>query len=569
LHLGGNRRIVEGAERFELAVALAIVPTTARGGSMQSQPKSEQEKLAKRRNFVSRTAGPAKETPAPLQQLQPTVARADLSNTAMAGGAPALAAPSGKKQEAQTPQGAIKSEQLDAATVRRVKDSFGADLSDVLVRSGPGADAECQKRGCSAFALGNIVTMSSQAGEPGSAGYQKVLLHECAHIVQKRLGKNPDEKKAQAKPDAKQPGHAADPAAAAPDTAGAGPAAAGPEAAAPEAAAPKAAAPVGGGSTAAKEGEASAAADAAQSGKKAPIKQKAGANEAQHAPPVAGGGAPSAGAAPGAGAARTPAGGAAGPAAPQGDHSSPHQITIPIGGDRGITFTPPNRDGDFSLGVSGVKKLYAGSEKKVDKWWRKNIPTPFFGLAVSLGIQLGASVKVGEVMLNNIVVKRRKDKDASGNWYEVEGTLETGMNMEGFLALSAGVSADAWIAEVGVGLKAKLGLNASKPLSASVALGFNATTGDFGLNGKLSMAAWDLALKGAVGLFAYYDAIGVSTYSKDWWLYERTLGKMTLAGLDFPFSVTRRGGFQGKVEPKPLDLQDMEGNVRSAFPSRG
>ena len=123
--------------------------------------------------------------------------------------------------------------------------------------------------------------------------------------------------------------------------------------------------------------------------------------------------------------------------------------------------------------------------------------------------------------------------------------------------------------EVGVGLKAKLGLNASKPLSASVALGFNATTGDFGLNGKLSMAAWDLALKGAVGLFAYYDAIGVSTYSKDWWLYERTLGKMTLAGLDFPFSVTRRGGFQGKVEPKPLDLQDMEGNVRSAFPSRG
>ena len=530
---------------------------------MQSQPKSEAEKLAKRRQFVARSAGPAKETAAQLQQLPSTVAKVDQNSTAMAGGAPAPAAPGAKKQEAQTPAGAIKSEQLDAMTVRKVKDSFGADLSDVLVRSGPGADAECQKRGCSAFALASIITMSSQAGEPGSAGYQKVLLHECAHIVQKRQGKNPDEKKAAAKPDAKEPGRAADPQAPAPDTAGGGPAAAGPEAAGPQAAGPKGAAPAPGAATAAKETEANAAADAAQSGKKAAIKQSAGEQEAQHAPPAAGG-APNAGAAPGA--ARTPA---AKPAGPQGDHASPHQITIPIGGDRGITFTPPNRDGDFSVGVSGVKKLYAGSEKKVDKWWRKNVPTPFFGLSVGLGIQLGASFKVGEVMLNNIVVKRRKDKDASGNWYEVEGTLETGMNLEGFLALSAGISADAWIAEVGVGVKAKLGLNASKPLSASVALGFNATTGDFGLNGKLSMAAWDLALKGAVGLFAYYDAIGVSTYSKDWWLYERTLGKMTLAGVDFPFSMTRNGGFSGKVEPKPLDIQDMEGNIKSAFPSRG
>ncbi|MBM4345100.1 MAG: DUF4157 domain-containing protein [Deltaproteobacteria bacterium] len=525
---------------------------------MEAQPKSNEDKLAKRRAFQARTAGPVIESPAPLQQLQPTKAQADLQQAAIQGG--------GKKEdgggEAQTPSGAIKSEPLDAGTVRKVKDTMGADLSDVVVRTGPGADAECQKRGCSAFAVGDMITISSQAGEPGSAGYQKVLLHECAHIVQKRVGKNPDEKKAQAKPDAAQPGAAADPKAPPPATE------ASPEGdrgGAPEDKGPKA--PGGpaaaGASTAAKEQEADQAAQAAQGGQRAQIKQAAGASEEQHAPPTAGGATSNAGRAPAAGGGTTAPGGQ-----PQGEHNNPSQITIPIGGDRGITFTPPNRDGDWQLGVSGVKKLYAGTEKKVDKWWRKNIPTPFFGLAVSLGIQAGVTFKVGEVMLNNIVVKRRKD-DRGGAWYEVEGSLETGISVEGFVALSAGVSANVWLAEAGVGVKAKLGLNASKPASASIALGYNPTTGDYGLNGKLSLAAWELALKGAVGLFAYYDAIGVSTYSKDWWLYERTLGKMTLAGVDFPFGLTRQRGFYGEVKPKPLELQGIEGNVRSAFPAHG
>lgn len=524
---------------------------------MEAQPKSNEDKLAKRRAFQSRTAGPAKETAAPLQNLQPAKAQADLQQAAIQGG--------GKKEDAggaaQTPSGVMKTEPLDAATVRKVKDSMGTDLSDVVVRSGPGADSECQKRGCSAYAVGSMITMSSQAGAPGSAGYDKILLHECAHIVQKRVGRNPDDKKSQAKPDAAQPGAAADPKAPPPATEAAPESAAKP--AAPEDKLPKGPAAAGGAGTGAKEAEADQAAQTAQAGGRSQIKQGAGDSEEQHAPPTTPAGA---GAAP-----RTPAGGGAAPgtpAAPAGEHNNPSQITIPIGGDRGITFTPPNRDGDWQMGVSGVKKLYAGTEKKIDKWWRKNIPTPFFGLAVSLGIQAGITFKVGEVMLNNIVVKRRKD-DKGGAWYEVEGSLETGISVEGFLALSAGVSADAWIAEAGVGVKAKLGLNASKPASANIALGYNPTTGDFGLNGKLSLAAWELALKGAVGLFAYYDAIGVSTYSKDWWLYERTLGKMTLAGVDMPFGLTRQRGFYGEVKPKALDIQDMEGNVRSAFPSRG
>ncbi len=525
---------------------------------MEAQPKSNEDKLAKRRAFEARTAGEVKETPAQQQVLQPTRAQADLQQAAIQGG--------GKKDEggggaAATPAGVMKTEALDAATVRKVKDTMGADLSDVVVRSGPGADAECQKRGCSAFAVGDMITISSQAGEPGSAGYQKVLLHECAHIVQKRVGKNPDDKKSQAKPDAAQPGAAADPKAPPPATEASPDGGGG---AAPDDKQPKApggGAAAAGASTAAKEQEADQAAQAAQGGQRAQIKQAAGASEEQHAPPVAGGSTSGAG--------RAPAGGGSGAGGqPQGEHNNPSQITIPIGAGRGITFTPPNRDGDWQLGVSGVKKLYGGTEKKVDKWWRKNIPTPFFGLAVNLGIQAGVSFKVGEVMLNNIVIKRRKD-DKGGAWYEVDGSLETGISVEGFVALSAGVSANAWIAEAGVGVKAKIGLNASKPASANIALGYNPTTGDYGLNGKISLAAWELALKGAIGLFAYYDAIGVSTYSKDWWLYERTLGKMTLAGVDFGFGLTRQRGFYGDVKPKPLDIQGIEGNVRSAFPSRG
>ncbi len=525
---------------------------------MEAQPKSNEDKLAKRRAFQARTAGPAKEAAAPQQQLQPSKFQADLQSAAIQGGGKAP----GAAKEAQTPTGIIKSEALDGATVRKVKETMGADLSDVVVRSGPGADAECQKRGCAAFATGSMITMSSQAGEPGSAGYEKVLLHECTHIVQKRLGKNPDEKKAAAKPDGGKPGATPDPKAAPPETE-ATPASPGKK----EAKADQPRAAPAGAAAAAKEQEADQAATQAQAGQKTTVKQAAGDQEEQHAGPATQAGGPAAAKAPAGGAAPAGAPGAAGKQ-PAGEQNSPHQITIPIGGDRGITFTPPNRDGDWQMGVSGVKKLYAGTEKKVDKWWRKNIPTPFFGLAVSLGIQAGITFKVGEVMLNNIVVKRRKD-DKGGAWYEVEGSIETGVSVEGFLALSAGVSVDAWIAEAGVGVKAKIGLNASKPASASVSLGYNPTTGDFGLNGKLSLAAWELALKGAIGLFAYYDAIGVSTYSKDWWLYERTLGKMTLAGVDFPFGLTKQRGFYGEVKPKPLDIQDMEGNVRSAFPSHG
>jgi hypothetical protein len=501
---------------------------------MEPSPKSNTDKAAKRKAFEQRTASPVKETPAVHQQMAPSVAKADVQRAAIEGG--------GKQptpaQQAETAGGPVKSEPLAAEVAKRVKESLGDDIGDVVVRSGPGADSECKKRGCSAFALGNVITMSSQAGEPGSAGYDKILLHECAHIVQKRLGKNPDPKQSQARPDAAHPDHAAD---------------------------PKAPAPEGkDGGTAAKEKDADQAGEAAQQGKKAKVQQKANDGEAQHAPEVKGAPAARPGAAPtakpGEGKGEKPG------AAAEGENNNPTQITIPIGGDRGIVFTPPNTKGDWQLGVSGAKKLYGGTEKKVDKWWRKNIPTPFFGLSLGLGIQAALTLKIGEVMLNNIVIKRRKD-DKGGAWYEVEGNLETGINTEGSIALSAGVSADAWIAEAGVGIKAKLGVSANKPASAAVALGYNPTTGDFGLNGKLSLAAWEMALKGSVGLFAYYDAVGISTYSKDWWLYERTLGKMTLAGVDFGFGLTKQRGFYGEVAPKPLELQDLEGNVRSAFPS--
>jgi len=480
----------------------------------QDPGQSEADKKAKRSAFESRTAGPAKDS----HTVEPE------QKGAGSGSVQAQAVGGGGKQQA-TADGGIQTEPLDAKVTAQLKASYGADLSDVVVRSGPGADVECNKRGCAAFALGGVITMSSKAGEKGSAGYQKILLHECAHVVQQRLGKNPDAKKGEAKKDAaEQPENAAAPGAPA----------------APGAAGAKGAAAKGadkGASTGAKEAEADGAAAAAGKGKKAKISKGASDQEAQHAP-----------------------------APPPTEHENPNVVLIPLGNGRSISIAPPNRDGDWAMGVSGSKKVAEGINHKSNKWWRKSVPTPFFGLVAQLGIQVGMEFKLGEVMLNHIRVQR-KTRDGKA-MYEVEGTLETGMSLEGYLALTAGVSADAWIAEVGVGVKAKLGLTKSHPLSLAVAFGVNPATGEFAMNGKLSMAALELALKGSVGLFAYYDAIGVSTYSKDWWLYERSLGKLAFGGVEMPFGWNKSKGFTGKVEPKPFNVQDMEGNIRSAFPSK-
>lgn len=513
----------------------------------QAHPKSEADKQAKRQAFQGKTAGAPKEAPG-KQPRQAGVGAANARSMTAAGGG---------KQEQATPQGTVKAEALDPAIAGKLKGSYGVDLGDVVVRSGAGADAECAKRGCAAFALSGVITMSSKAGEPGSAGYNKILLHECAHIVQQRLGKSPDAKKAQAHPDAAAKPDA--PAGAHEEPKTGGPVAKGGKAAAGKAAA--GAAPEGkqGGSTAAKEAEADKAAESAGAGKKAEIKQAAPTQAAQHAPTVAA--AAPAGAAP-AGGAR-----AGGAKAPEAEHGSPTTVTIPLGGDRSIVIKPPNKDGDWEMGVSDIIKMTNGDIKKdVSKWWRKSIPTPFFGLAVELGVQIGAELKLEAPSLKKIVV-RRKTRDKQP-WYEIAGTVGTGLSIGGFAALTAGVSADVWIASAGVGIKAKLALEASKGIEADIAFGYNPATGDFGVKGQLDFKSWELALKGSIGLFAYYDAIGVSTYCKDWTLYERELGKMSLGGIAVPFGWSKNGGFTGKVDGEGPKMQDIEGNVKNMFPSR-
>ena len=143
----------------------------------EAPPKNEAEKQARRQQFQSRTAGPAKESAAPAPPPH-AVGAANAKSTTAGGG--------GGAKERPTPEGTVSSEPLAPEIAAKLKESYGADLSDVIVRSGAGAgaDAECAMRGCAAFALGDVITMSSKAGEageagsPGSAGYNEGPVQE-------------------------------------------------------------------------------------------------------------------------------------------------------------------------------------------------------------------------------------------------------------------------------------------------------------------------------------------------------------------------------------------------------
>ncbi len=516
----------------------------------QAQPKSEAESRKKREAFQQRTAGAPKASPAKRERGQQTGGVNAKSEAPGGGGG------GGKEQKQSTPQGEIKASPLAGEVAAKLKESYGADLSDVVVRSGAGADAECAKRGCAAFALGGVITMSSKAGEPGTPGYDKILLHECAHIVQQRNGKGTKgAKDGHAKADARQPGADAGENSGAPGAAGAAP---GQHA---KAGAKGAAAP---GAKDAKEKEADHAAAKAERGEKAAIKQKAGGAEAQHHGPVGGGAAPAA------------AGAAPAAKKEEGKHGDIHQISIPIGEGKNIIINPPNGDGEWQVGYANEIPLMGASaaehmKKEVNKWWRMSIPTPFFGLVAKLGIQVGAELKVTPPTLKKIVV-RKKNRGAGASaqpWYEIAGTVGTSLTMGGFAALTAGVSADVWIAEAGVGVKAKLGLEAEKSLEAEVAIGVNGTTMDWGLQGELAFKAWEMSLKGTIGLFAYHSTAFTSTYCKDWTLYERTLGKFSLAGIKVPFSATKGGGFHAGIEAAEPEVQGLDGSIGGLFPAKG
>lgn len=386
--------------------------------------------------------------------------------------------PGTQSGDVQTPDGKVSVQPLPADKRAKFEASFGVDLSDVTIHSGPGADALCRQQGATAYATGSSIYMGSGAGAQGSPGYDRVLGHEVTHVVQQRGGN------------------------------------------------------VQGSTGGDLEKEADEAGKLANQGEPAPVSGSAPSGTVQKE---------------------------------EAERGETQRIRIPIGSNRHIAIVPPNRDGDWALGVGDVVEFTEGINEEGEKWWRKSIPTPFYGLCADLGIGVEGKFGLGKVQLKSIMVRYKK----ATNTYEIEGQVATSMELEVGGFISAGVSADAWIASAGVGLKAKLNLGKTHPLAASFRAGWSPTTNNFYFGGKLSMSALELEAKAAVALYVYYDAWGISTYTKSWTLYERTLGKLAFAGVDLDLAWSRAKGWrQSSITPKPFEMQDVSGNIRNLYPRK-
>ncbi len=245
----------------------------------------------------------------------------------------------------------------------------------------------------------------------------------------------------------------------------------------------------------------------------------------------------------------------------------PSKVVIPLpGGARSEVSPPPGNRRAWKVSLAEVKDLgpwLRGAEKGAEKVKRitRNIPTPFYGLALHLGVESGAKAECKAFALGALEV----EYDHDTGQVNVSARASASMGVSVWAGLRAGVSGDLWLVEAGVGLKAKLIAALEKKAEAGVFFGYNLRRGgmpDIGIN--LDLTALEIALKGAVSLFCYYDAVFVSTYEKTWTLYERTLGKFTLAGVKIRFSTAR-----GLVaEPQAFDIKDLDGNIRSLFPSK-
>ena len=89
----------------------------------------------------------------------------------------------------------------------------------------------------------------------------------------------------------------------------------------------------------------------------------------------------------------------------------------------------------------------------------------------------------------------------------------------------------------------------------------------FAKDATLALAALKLEAKAAAARYVCVDAIGVSTYTKDWTLWERTLGELALAG--FELEAGRFGGrWKRGPKPKPMRIRNIVGNVERMFPGK-
>jgi hypothetical protein len=98
--------------------------------------------------------------------------------------APAAAAPQTTADQARAAAVHASRRPLDAVVRRRFERAYGADLSDVGVRTGPDAERAARLIGARAFAMEREIVFGADAFRPDSIEGRVLIAHELAHVVQ-------------------------------------------------------------------------------------------------------------------------------------------------------------------------------------------------------------------------------------------------------------------------------------------------------------------------------------------------------------------------------------------------
>ena len=158
------------------------------------------------------------------------------------------------------------------------------------------------------------------------------------------------------------------------------------------------------------------------------------------------------------------------------EYASTTTVKIPIPGGASIEFEAPSQTGNWSIGVGDLPPFNKDGfiEHKDSKWWRKSIPTPFWGLVAEVGAQVGMEFKLGEVALKGVKVAY----NARDDLYAIEAEVGTGLSLEVFFALTAGVAANPpGAADSAAVSSAAISLDCSVDDSSSPASGANQRRG--------------------------------------------------------------------------------------------
>ena len=104
-------------------------------------------------------------------------------------------------------------EALPSALRGSLETTFGADLGDVRVHTGPGAKEQAEAEDAHAFTRGNDIYFNQGEYQPGTAEGDRLIAHEAAHVVQNKAGATADTQRKARAPEGTSAEHEADAAA--------------------------------------------------------------------------------------------------------------------------------------------------------------------------------------------------------------------------------------------------------------------------------------------------------------------------------------------------------------------